>query len=148
MNRLLGPVLIIAGLFLLDILRINISGFTLSSERQQSLARHGGVTGPFALGFLFALSFCPISAALFFGSLIPLSLQTNIGTALPFVYGLGTGLPVLVFAVGIAFGAQSLTKWFQKVSRIEYYMRRATGIVFIIVGAYYAWNHIVMDMFR
>jgi len=148
MNRLLGPILIIAGLFLLDILRINVSGLALSSERQQSLARKGGVTGSFALGFLFALSFCPISAALFFGSLIPLSLQNKIGHALPFAYGLGTGLPVLVFAAGIAFGVQSLQKWFHKVGRMEYYVRRVTGVVFIIVGGYLIWKHIILSLMR
>lgn len=146
MNRLLGPILIIAGLLLLDMLKINISGLALSSERQQRLAQKGGVTGSFALGFLFALSFCPISAALFFGSLIPLSLQTKIGTVLPFVYGLGTALPVLVFAAAIAFGAQSLTKWFHRVSKIEYHMRRATGGIFIIVGAYFVWNHVIRHL--
>jgi len=148
MNKFLGPILIIAALFLLNIVKINISGLVVSAQKQQSLAQKGGVTGSFALGFLFALSFCPISAALFFGSLIPLSLQNKIGATLPFVYGFGTGLPVLVFAAGIAFGAQSLTKWFHKVSRIEYYMRRVTGVLFIIVGGYYIWNHIILGLMR
>lgn len=148
MNRLLGPILIIAALFLLNVVKINISGLVLSSEKQQSLAQKGGVTGSFALGFLFALSFCPVSAALFFGSLIPLSLQHNIGSVLPFVYGLGTGLPVLVFAASIAFGAQSLTRWFYKVTTIETYMRKATGVIFLIVGGYFVWNHIVSRLLQ
>jgi len=143
MNKLLGPVLIIAGLFLLNVLKINISGFVLSSEKQNSLAQTGGVTGSFALGFIFALSFCPISAALFFGSLIPLALQNKLGTTLPFIYGLGTGLPVLFFSIGIAIGAQSLAKWLHKTTIIEYYVRRITGVIFIIVGGYYVWTYII-----
>lgn len=51
-----------------------------------------------ALGVLFALSFCPVSAAIFFGTLIPL--------ALPSVYGIGTALPVFAFAILIATGAR------------------------------------------
>ena len=148
MNKLLGPILIIAALFLLDVWKVNLSGLVLSSEKQKSLAQKGGLTGPFALGFLFALSFCPVSAALFFGSLIPLSLQNKIGTVLPFIYGLGTGLPVLFFSIGITFGAHSLTKWFHKVGKIENYMRKVTGVLFIIVGGYFVWNHIIRYMLQ
>ena len=146
LNKLLGPVLIIVGLFLIDVLKINFSGFVLSSEKQHSLAQKGGVTGSFALGFLFALSFCPISAALFFGSLIPLALQNKFGTTLPFMYGLGTGLPVLFFSVCIAIGAQSITRWFHRVSKLEYYTRKITGVIFILVGLYYIWAHYVLSM--
>ncbi|MBU2064144.1 MAG: sulfite exporter TauE/SafE family protein, partial [Candidatus Omnitrophica bacterium] len=70
MHRILGPVLIVAGLFLLNILRFNFSGLSISKERQELLAQ-SGLKGAFVLGVLFALAFCPISAALFFGSLIP-----------------------------------------------------------------------------
>jgi len=146
MNKLLGPILIVAGLFLLNVLKINIPGFTLSVEKQNSLAQTGGVTGSFALGFLFALSFCPISAALFFGSLIPLAAQNKFGTSLPFLYGLGTGMPVLFFAIGIATGAQSLAKWLHKTAIIEYYLRRITAVIFIIVGGYYLWTHIIRNI--
>ena len=66
MNRILGPILILVGLFLLDILKLNFSGFSLSGEKQNKLAELG-VLGSFVLGAIFALSFCPISAALFFG---------------------------------------------------------------------------------
>lgn len=143
MNKLLGPILIIVGLFLLNIIKINIPGFTMSSEKQESLAK-SGIKGSFALGFLFALSFCPISAALFFGSLIPLSLQYKFGALLPFIYGLGTGLPVLFFAVCIAYSAQSLSQWFHRLSRLEYYTKKVTGGIFILVGIYFIWTHIIM----
>jgi cytochrome c biogenesis protein CcdA len=143
MNKLLGPILIISGLFLLEVLKINISGFALSSEKQNKLAQKGGLIGSFALGLIFALSFCPISAGLFFGSLIPLSLQNTMGTTLPLIYGLGTGLPVLFFSVGIALGALSINKWFLRVSRIEYYMRKITGVVFILAGLFYLWVYVI-----
>jgi cytochrome c biogenesis protein CcdA len=93
------------------------------------------------LGFVFALAFCPVSAALFFGSLIPLSLQNRLGAILPFVYGLGTGLPVLIFALGIALGASWVSRWFQRVTQIEYYARKATALIFIAAGAYYLWMY-------
>ena len=143
MNRVLGPLLFMVGLFLLDVIRFNIPGFTLSKEKQESLAK-SGTKGAFLLGAIFALSFCPISAGLFFGSLIPLALNSKVGIVLPLFYGIGTGLPVMVFAVGIALGVSSASYWFHKIAAIEKYTRRITGIIFVAVGLYFIWNHIVL----
>ena len=147
-NKLLGPILIIAGLVLLDVVKINITGFVVSPENQQKLAKRGDVTGSFVLGLLFALSFCPISAGLFFGSLIPLSLQNQYGTILPFIYGLGTGLPVLFFSMCLAFGAQSVTKWFHKIGQLEYYARKITGVIFIFAGLFYLWTYVILGILQ
>ena len=145
MNKILGPVLVFVGLFLLDVLKLNFFDFSISgsSERQNKLAEMG-IFGSFALGAIFALSFCPISAALFFGSLIPLALNNNFGIAFPFVYGIGTGLPVVIFTIGITLGVQSISHWFNKVTKLEIYMRKVTGIIFILVGIYFLWFHIIV----
>ncbi|MCK9604739.1 MAG: aromatic aminobenezylarsenical efflux permease ArsG family transporter [Candidatus Omnitrophica bacterium] len=136
MTKALGPVLIITGLILLGIIKINFPGLSFSQKHQNKLVE-AGVPGAFLLGAIFALAFCPVSAALFFGSLIPLALQSKLGAALPFVYGIGTGLPVLAFAVAIAAGVTSLSHWFHKLTRLEYYMRIVTGLTFVLVGIYY-----------
>lgn len=145
MNRMLGPVLIVVGLFLMDMLTFRFSGMSISHERQNKLA-DSGFAGSFALGVIFALSFCPISAALFFGSLIPLAVNNQFGIIFPFIYGIGTGLPVMIFAVGIALGAHSMAHWFNKVAKLEIYMRRATGAIFILVGLYYTWNYLLPSL--
>ena len=145
MNKILGPVLIVVGLFLLDILKLNFLDFSISSERQNKLAKMG-ILGSFLLGAIFALSFCPISAALFFGSLIPLALNNNFGIAFPFIYGIGTGLPVVIFAIGITLGVHSIAHWFNKVTKLEIYMRKVTGVIFILVGIYFLWSHIIVDL--
>jgi cytochrome c-type biogenesis protein len=141
MGKALGPLLIITGLFLLEIITLNFPGVSLSQKHHNKLVE-SGAPGAFLLGFIFALAFCPVSAALFFGSLIPLSLNSKAGTLLPFIYGIGTGLPVLIFAVAIALGVTSMSHWFNKITRFEYYTRRITGIVFILVGLYYAGIYI------
>lgn len=135
-NKAFGPLLLITGLVLLDILKLNVPNFSLSEKHQNRLAG-SGVGGAFLLGLLFALVFCPVSAALFFGGLIPLALTHKLGVVLPFVYGIGTGMPVLLFAVAIAFGITSLSRWFNRLTRLELYMRKITGVVFLIVGLYY-----------
>ena len=137
MNKIFGPILILTGLFLMDALKLRFPSFSLSEKHQNELSG-AGVGGAFALGLIFALVFCPISAALFFGSLIPLALSHKLGVTLTFIYGIGTGLPVLAFAVAIAAGVTSLSRWFHKLTKLEYYMRKITGIVFILVGLYYA----------
>lgn len=142
MGRALGPILIITGLFLLEIITLRLPGISLSEKHHNKLVE-AGAPGAFLLGFIFALAFCPISAALFFGSLIPLALNSKAGTLLPFIYGIGTGLPVLLFAVAIALGITSLSHWFQRITKIEYYTRRITGGIFILVGLYYAGVYIL-----
>jgi len=136
MNRALGPILILTGVVLIDLIKINIPGVSLSQKQQNKLS-DSGIFGSFLLGIIFALSFCPVSAGLFFGSLIPLSLNNRLGIFFPFIYGIGTGLPVLVFATAIALGITSLSKWFNWLSKAETYIRRITGIIFILIGLYY-----------
>ncbi len=142
MSKALGPVLVLTGLFLLEIITIKLPGVTLSQKHHNKLVE-SGAPGAFLLGFVFALAFCPVSAALFFGSLIPLALNSAGGTILPFVYGVGTGLPVLAFAVAIALGVTSLSRWFHKITKLEYYTRKITGMIFVFVGFYYIWMYVV-----
>ena len=141
MNKLLGPILIVAGMFLLELIRFTTSGSGVSAKMQRRVDR-SGMWGAMLLGFVFALSFCPISAALFFGSLIPLSVKHSSAVILPSVYGIGTGLPVMVFAVLIAMGTRFVGSLFTKLTRIEFWARRITGVIFILVGVYYCLTYI------
>lgn len=142
MNKFIGPLLILVGLFLIDIIKFKSFSVAISQEKQNKLA-DSGVMGAFLLGMLFALSFCPIAAALFFGSLIPLALNSKIGIIHPLIYGIGTGIPVAVFALGIMFGVKSFSNWFHKTAKIEQWTRKITGAIFILVGIYYIWSYII-----
>ncbi len=142
MGKALGPLLIITGLFLLEIITLRLPGISLSQKHSNKLVE-SGAPGAFLLGVIFALAFCPVSAALFFGSLIPLALNDKAGTLLLFIYGAGTGLPVLVFAVAIAIGVTSMSHWFHRIMKLEYYTRRITGVIFILVGLCYSGIYIL-----
>jgi cytochrome c biogenesis protein CcdA len=141
MNKILGPLLILVGMILLELIRLPVSGGGLVSK-MQSRAESGGVWGAGLLGIVFALSFCPVSAALFFGSLIPLCASAGSVALMPSVYGIGTALPVVLFAFLIAFGAGSIAKVFDRLTQIDRWARRITGIVFIFVGIYYCLMYI------
>jgi cytochrome c biogenesis protein CcdA len=135
MNKLLGPLLILVAMYLLDLIHLGFSSKAGSDELRQKAAS-GGAWGAALLGALFALSFCPVSAALFFGSLVPLSLQHGSRVVLPVVYGIGTALPVVVLAVVAASGTKALSRALKRVGTFELWARRGTGVVFLAVGIY------------
>jgi len=140
-NLILGPLLIIIGVILLGIIKMNFS-FGLSSGGLQDKVKDLGMIGAFFLGIIFALSFCPISAALFFGSLISLSIEHNSRLMLPLMYGVGTGLPVVIFAVVIAFSMHKIAEIYNNIVKFEFWFRKITGIIFIIAGFYYTATHV------
>jgi len=100
------------------------------------------VWGAGLLGILFALSFCPTSAALFFGSVLPLAVKWESGLVMPGVYGVATGLPVMLFAGLLAAGAHRVTQAYNRVMAFEWWARMITGVLFIIVGIYYCLTYI------
>jgi cytochrome c biogenesis protein CcdA len=140
-NKFLGIILILIGMFLLDLFKMNLPSFTPSEKLSKRLSQ-SGLAGTFFLGALFALAFCPVSAALFFGSLIPISLKVKSAVGLPLIYGLGSALPVLAFAVVIAAGSEYVGKFYQNLNRVEFYAKRITGVIFILVGIYYVLAYV------
>jgi cytochrome c-type biogenesis protein len=140
-NKILGIVLILVGMVLLDLLRIPLPIPSVSENFAKKLAENG-TFGSLPLGILFALAFCPVSAALFFGGLIPIAIKAQSGIGLPLMYGIGTGLPVLLFAFLVAAGTGYISNLFYRITRVEFYTKKATGIIFILVGIYYALAYI------
>ena len=136
LNKFMGPILVLVGMFLLDLIRIRVPSFSIF-DKLGNRAMHWGHPGAFLLGFLFALSFCPVSAALFFGGLIPAALDGKSAVAMPAVFGIGTGLPVLAIAVPIALGFRKMAGVFKNMSVFELWARKITGVIFILIGIYY-----------
>ena len=142
MNKFLGPILIAVGILLLDLFKIRFSGGGVS-DKMTGRIEGWGIWGAGALGLLFALTLCPISAALFFGSLIPLAIEHQSSVVMPTVYGLGTALPVVVFAIVIAMGAKYIGTIFDKISVFEKWARKLTAVAFILVGIYYCLIYLI-----
>ncbi len=143
MGKLIGPIMIIVGMFLLEMLSFKNRGRNLDSRSQERI-KSKGIFGAFALGSLFALTFCPVSAALFFGSVIPLAVSEQSRLLIPAIYGVGTGLPVIIVAFGIAVSAKLVATMFKRMSQFEYWARTATGAVFIILGIYLSIERIFL----
>jgi cytochrome c biogenesis protein CcdA len=141
MNEILGPILIVLGMILLGWLGSTMS-LNLAGEGIQKRAEKGGLLWSVILGVLFALSFCPVSAGLFFAGLIPLAARQESRFILPVLYGTGTALPVLVFAFLLAFAATSVGKAFNKLTAVERWVRLIAGGLFILAGLYYSLVHV------
>lgn len=140
MDKLLGPLLIIVGILLFDMFGFKISG-TGSGQKTENLAKKWGVWGAMLLGIIFALSLCPISAGLFFGSLIPLALRHKSYLLMPGLYGIGTGLPVILFGFVIAFSASSVGRLFNSITIVEKWLRRVTALTIIGIGLHYIMRY-------
>lgn len=136
-EKYLGPLLIIIGLIMLNVIRINFLGKFNFTENLSEKFLGKGLLGSFLIGVVFALAFCPYSGALYFGILIPMTISSAEGLYLPFVYALGTGLPVILFTYLLAFAAGSIGLFYNKIKNIEKWMRIITGIVFVLTGTYY-----------
>ncbi len=136
MMDLMGPILLIVAMFLLNVINFNLLSVCGISENMQKRADTWGILGAGLLGIIFALTFCPIAAALFFGSVIVLALECQSEIIIPAMFGVGTALPVVVFALLIAFSAKSVGKVFKKLVSIEKWCRLSAGYIFIGVGLY------------
>jgi len=162
MHLVLGPIFLLLGIFLVGLIRVT-SGGTMMSDRMQKRVDAMGVWGALLLGILFAVSFCPTSAAWFFGLLALImgseagaitSVLANVGirlpetsvpagtVVLPLIYGVGTALPVLVVAFLLAYSAQAVGKTYNVLSKVEWYARMITGWIFVLVGAYFSLKHV------
>jgi len=142
-ERLLGPLLLIIGIVMLNIIKLD---FLKSSDRlnhlKERLAKKGFL-GSFLLGMIFALAFCPFSAVLFFGMLIPLALKAGDGLLIPSVFAFATGLPVIIFSFLLVHSVSRLGKIMDKISTFERWSRKIVAGIFILAGIYYIGTMVI-----
>ncbi|HCE53980.1 MAG TPA: cytochrome C biogenesis protein [Lutibacter sp.] len=136
-EKYLGPLLIIIGLIMLNVIRLNFFGKLNFSEKLSEKFKDKGLLGSFLIGAVFALAFCPYSGALYFGMLIPMTIASIDGLYLPIIFAFGTGLPVLLFTYLLAFAVISVGSFYNKITKIEKAMRTVAGVVFVLTGIYY-----------
>lgn len=135
-EKFIGPLLVVIGLFMLDIIKINFPGLgKLSSGMSKKTS--WSYFDATLLGLIFALAFCPYSGVLFFGMLIPLTVTSASGLYLPVVFALATGIPVIIFSWVIAYTISGIGGMYNKIKVFEKWFRRVISILFILVGIYY-----------
>jgi sulfite exporter TauE/SafE len=135
-EKIIGPLLLIIGIFMLDIIRINFPGFGRLSEKMEK-RKSWWFIDVVLLGIVFALAFCPYSGVLYFGMLVPLTLSSPSGLILPVIFAIATGIPVIIFAWVLAYTVSGLGGLYNKIKIFELWFRRVVAALFIIVGLYY-----------
>ncbi len=137
--KIIGPVLIIIGLFMLDVLKIKFPGMSRLTRQfeEKGTKRYRDV---FLLGILFALAFCPYSGVLYFGMLMPVTISSASGLYLPVIFAIATGLPVILFAWLIAYAVSGVGSLYNRIKIFEVWFRRVISILFICVGFYYVFT--------
>lgn len=135
LGQLLGPFLVLVGMVLLGLLPALPSFSAVSANTKGRLARTG-LVGSALLGFVFALSFCPVSAALFFGSLLPISVEHRSAWLLPGLFGVGTATPVVAFGIAIVVGRESAARLFDRARSVDRWLLPLSGSLLVLVGVY------------
>jgi len=135
-EKIIGPVLILIGLLMLDILKIKFPGISALTDRfkQKGVNNYWDVL---LMGIIFALAFCPYSGVLYFGMLIPMTIGSASGLFLPVVFAIATGIPVIIFAWLLAYTVSGVGKFYNRIKIFEVWFRRVISVVFIGVGFYY-----------
>lgn len=141
-EMILGPLLLVLGILMFDVIDISLPGGGKHLTSLMETCSEKGFIGSFILGFLFALSFCPFSAVLFFGMLIPIALETGDALIIPAVFGIATALPVILVSVLLVGGVGQAARLMQRAQAVEFWVKKGVAVVFIAIGSYYiasAW---------
>jgi sulfite exporter TauE/SafE len=138
-EKIIGPLLVLIGIFMLDIIRINLPGFGRLTEKMEKRKTWRYIDAVL-LGIVFALAFCPYSGVLYFGMLVPLTLSSASGIYLPVIFAIATGIPVIIIAWVLAYTVSGIGVVYNKIKMFELWFRRVIAVVFIIVGLYYIFR--------
>lgn len=136
-EKLLGPILIVIGLLMLDVIKINFPGFSGLTDKIGENGKNS-YWSTLLLGMVFALAFCPYSGVLYFAMLIPMTISSASGLYLPIIFAIATGLPVILFAWVLAYAVGNVGKLYNHIKTFELWFRRIIATLFILVGMYYS----------
>jgi cytochrome c-type biogenesis protein len=142
-ERIIGPLLIIIGIIMLDVIKIKFPGFSGMTSRLENRKRWRYIDAVL-LGVIFALAFCPYSGVLYFGMLIPMTVSSASGLYLPVIFAVATAIPVILFAWFLAYTVSGVGKIYSKIKTFEIWFRRIIAILFIAVGIYYVFKMYIL----
>lgn len=147
-EKFLGPLLLIIGIFMLGIIKINFPGLGKLTDKFQNNNKKGSWLSTLLMGIAFALAFCPYSGVLYFGMLIPMTISSPSGLFLPVIFAVATGLPVVIFAYLIAFTLSGVGTVYNKIKNFENWFRKIVAVIFILVGLYYIYIFFIKRLFE
>lgn len=91
----------------------------------------------FILGIFFAIAFCPHRLVYFLTMIdITLTMPGTWNWLMPVVFGLGTGLPIMLIAWIVSYSAISIGNLTNKMNVFEKWFRHICAILFILISIY------------
>jgi len=134
-RKLMGPAIIIIGLYILGILNLNGSIGNLFIANAENFTRKFKIFNPsFIMGLIFSLAFCPTLFWLFFGIIVPLSFKSPFGIIYPPIFALGTLMPIYLMLSLIFIGKSNLKSNTKKLKKIQVIIRILGGLLLITFG--------------
>lgn len=134
-EKIAGIIMVICGTVMLA-----LAGKEDDEEEKIKNTATNGYWGSFNLGVVLSLAFCPHSAALFFGILIPLTIKSSVGLFLPPIFAIGASLPIIILSFFLSYNSEKIEKSFERVEKIEKPLRYITAVIFLIAGAVFILN--------
>jgi len=131
----LPTLLIVAGILQTRVFAVSGREHTGTTIVRWMNASFSSTPRMFVLGVALALSFCPATAGLFFGVLIPLATMSGQPALYAFAYAVGYGLPLFAVAVCLAAGVR-----FDPVRRFASAGSVLSGWGLIALGAWLTWR--------
>lgn len=130
--KIMGPLLIFVGLFMLGVIKLKGSFNLLKFSKEY---KHESPFASFMLGLSFSLAFCPTMFVLFFVTLMPVVLASPYGFILPPTFALGTAIPLLVviFVIWYLGGSGVIMK---KGRKLGMFIQRIAGVLMLLLGIF------------
>lgn len=106
------------------------------------IEKHDGKSGALwamLLGMFFSIAFCP-HRLIYFLTMIDLALSVapTVSWLYPLIFSLGTGLPILLIAIIVAYSATGIARLTNSLHTFEKWFRYVCALLFIGVGVYLA----------
>jgi len=139
-EKFIGPLLLFIGIIMLDIIKIKIPMITSIFNSKLEKKSSWGYIDVLLLGIFFAMAFCPYSAVLYFGMLIPMTITSPTGLYLPLLFAIATGLPVIIFAWMLAYAISNVGNFYNNLKSFELWFRRIIAVLFIGIGFFYIYK--------
>lgn len=96
--------------------------------------KRSGPLGALALGLMLAMAFCPETAIMYFGMLLPLSIANLFGWIAPIAFALGAALPVIAMVYLLSKAAEKARGFEATFKHFQQWANGIFGLAFIVAG--------------
>lgn len=140
----IGPIFIIIGMLMADMLfnSSSIYHYHNSFKNNKFFSEITQKSGLFFLGVFHTVLFCPVTAGLFFGVLIPLADNNTELLLFCFLYGIGSGIPLLIIVIITISGKKVLFYNNEMNNSFFFWYPKISGSVLVLFGIYLTLTNI------